>query len=289
MWTRIGILIFSLLLALTTPTRMAAASVICIFENAPPPVRHAAHRLSDYTGIPIDRAKDREHSIRVDLGAEPNPQIGAQGYTIRTSQAGNISIGANTAEGVANGVYTFLRTLMIEHRKDPFSRPWEVEEKPQFPIRAMLISPYRFGASYGFAVLSPDRWSLEEWKRYVDFMRLCNMTTLTMGSERVYHPDYPDSWREKWRYEVWKQVMDYCHQVGMRFDWFISPNLVTEQAFWDNPDKRANQEAGTWFGNGLNWTKGKDLILKNQRYTLEYFGGPGWSGSHQQRRRGVLI
>ncbi len=121
MWTRIGILTFSLLLALTTLTRMATASVISIFENAPAPVRHAAHRLSDYTGIPIDRAKDREHSIRVDLGSAPNPQIGAHGYTIRTSEVGDISIRANTAEGVANGVYTFLRTLMIEHRKNPFS------------------------------------------------------------------------------------------------------------------------------------------------------------------------
>ena len=273
MWTRIGILTFSLLLALTTLTHIATASVISLFENAPPPVRHAARRLSDYTGIPIDRAKDREHSIRVELGSAQNPKIGAQGYTIRTSGDADISIGAHTEEGVANGIYTFLRTLMIEHRKDPFSRPWAVEEKPQFPVRMMLISPYRFGASYGFAALSPDRWALDEWKQYVDFMRLCNMTTLTMGSERVYHPDYPNSWREKWRYEVWKQVMDYCHQVGMKFDWFISPNLVTEQAFWDNPDKRANQEAGTWFGNGLNWSKGKDLILKNQRYTLEYFRG----------------
>jgi hypothetical protein len=163
---------------------------------------------------------------------------------------------------------------MIEHRKDPFSRPWGVEEKPQFPIRMMLVSPYRFGASYGFAALSPDRWSFEEWKQYVDFMRLCNMTTLTMGSERMYHPDYPHSWREKWRYEVWKQVMDYCHQVGMKFNWFISPNLVTEQCFWDNPDMRAVQDTGaTWYGNGLKWSTGKDLILKNQKYTLEYFRG----------------
>ena len=104
-------------------------------------------------------------------------------------------------------------------------------------------------------------------------MRLCNMTTLTMASTRVYHPDYPHSWREKWRYEVWKRVMDYCHQVGMKFDWFMSPNLVPEQTFWDNPDKRAAQEGGAWYGNGLNWTNAKDLILKIQRYTLEYFRG----------------
>jgi len=236
-------------------------------------VRHAAHRLSDYTQIPLDQSSGQRPALRIELNPTENPRIGTQGYTIHSTKEGDISIRGNVAEGATNGVYTFLRTLMIEHRKDPFSRQWEVEEKPRFPIRMMLVSPYRFGASYGFAALSPDRWSFEEWKEYVDFMRLCNMTTLTMGSERMYHPDYPHSWREKWRYEVWKQVMDYCHQVGMKFNWFMSPNLVPEQCFWDNPDKRAVQEAGTWYGNGLNWRRGKDLILKNQKYTLEYFRG----------------
>jgi hypothetical protein len=154
--------------------------------------------LSEYTGIPENRANGQEPVIRVELNSTQNPQIGSQGYTIRSANQGEITIRGNDAEGAANGVYTFLRTLMIEHRKDPFSRKWDLEEKPQFAIRGMLVSPYRFGASYGFAALSPDRWSFEEWKEYVDFMRLCNMTTLTMGSERMYHPDYPHSWREKW-------------------------------------------------------------------------------------------
>jgi hypothetical protein len=67
--------------------------------------------------------------------------------------------------------------------------------------------------------------------------------------------------------------MDYCHQVGLRFDWLVAPNLVTEQCFWDNPDKRAAQEAGGYYGDGLSWSKGKDLILKNHRYAFEFFRG----------------
>ena len=72
-------------------------------------------------------------------------------------------------------------------------------------------------------------------------MRLCNMTTLVLASHRAYHPDYPHSERERWRYEVWKQVMHYCHQVGIKFNWYINPNLVTQQAYWDNPDLRADR------------------------------------------------
>jgi hypothetical protein len=271
--SRLAICTYLCFLAVPVTLRGAGPGVIAPYEGAPTPVSHAAHRLSDYTGIPLGQASAAGPAVRIELNSTLNPKIGQQGYKIHSEGGGDITIEGNSAEGAANGVYTFLRTLMIEHRKDPFSRPWDVQEKPQFPIRMMIVAPYRFGASYGFAALSPDRWSFEEWKEYVDFMRLCNMTTLTMGSERMYHPDYPNSWREKWRYEVWKQVMEYCHQVGMKFDWFISPNLVTEQSFWDNPDKRALGEAGNWYGNGLNWSQGKDLILKNQRYTLEYFRG----------------
>lgn len=267
--TKIGILAFFLPLSILAQVNAASISV---YESAPTPVRHAIHRLSDYTGIPTDQASGDRRSIRIELGSTENPKIGTQGYTIRSNQEGDISIRGNTAEGAANGVYTLLRTLMIEHRKDPFTRKWDIEEQPKFSVRVMLVAPYRYGASYGFAALSPDRWSFEEWKEYVDFMRLCNMTTLTMASTRMYHPDYPHSWREKWRFEVWKQVMDYCHQVGMKFNWFMFPNWVTEQAYWDNPDKRV-QRYSAWRGSALNWTKAKDLILRDNKFLFEYFRG----------------
>jgi hypothetical protein len=266
------IAILFLISAFAVPGRGASA-VISYYRAAPSPIRHAAQRLSQYTGIAVDRAPGSARSVRIELNSTPNARIGPQGYTIRSAKESTITIRGNEAEGATNGVYTFLRLLMIEHRKDPFSRKWDLEEKPHFAIREMQVAPYRFGAPYGFAELSPDRWSLKQWKEYVDFMRLCNMTTLVMASQRTYDPAYPNSWREKWRYEIWKQVMDYSHQVGLKFNWYISVNQVPEQVFWDNPEKRAIQEPTFWYGNGLNWSKGKDLILKTQKYSLEYFRG----------------
>ena len=58
-------------------------------------------------------------------------------------------------------------------------------------MRSMQVAPYRFGASYGFAALSPDRWSFEQWKEYVDFMRLCNMTNLAMDRPGFTSPSIP--------------------------------------------------------------------------------------------------
>jgi hypothetical protein len=254
--------------ACVSPIAQAAGNITA-YENPPPALRHALDRLSAYTGLPVSGEADRRKSVRVELNAKKDPRIEPQGYAIRSDQSG-VVINGNDDQGAANGIYTLLRTLMIEHQKDPFARAWKVQEKPSFTVRGMLVSPYRFGASYGFAQLSPDRWSFEQWKQYVDLMRLTNMTNLTMGSTRVYDPEYPDSQREKFRYETWKQVMDYCHEIGMQFDWFMMPVLVPEQAFWDNPDKRFLNE-GAWYGNGLDWQKGKDLILKTQKYTLSYF------------------
>lgn len=266
---KITILAFFLPLASVMVVRGASLSV---YDSAPTPVRHAVYRLADYTGLPVEKTTEPGPSIRIEVNLAENPRIGTQGYTIHSNREGDISVRGNTAEGAANGVYTLLRTLMIEHRQDPFSRKWDVEEKPQFSIRAMQVATYRFGGSFGYAALSPDRWSFEEWKEYVDFMRLCNMTTLCIVSARMYHPDYPNSWREKWRFEVWKQVMDYCHQVGMKFNWMMAPNMVTEQAFWENPDKQTLAN-NAWWGSALTWNKAKDLILRDNAFMLKYFRG----------------
>ena len=67
--------------------------------------------------------------------------------------------------------------------------------------------------------------------------------------------------------------MIICHQVGLRFHWMNAPNVVSQQAFRDYPDKRAEQSALFWCGNGLNWKRGRDVILDNTRYTLQHLRG----------------
>jgi len=248
---------------------------IRLYADAPVPVRHAAHKLSDITGLSIGPSDDGGRIVEIARNLEPDPTIGEQGYAIRSCDDGTIRILGNDQEGVANGVYTLLRTLMVEHRTDPFSRTWEIVETPRFRIRGMYVAPYRFGGSYGFAVLSPDRWSLDEWIEYIDLMRLCNQTTLTLvPAGRLVHPDIPQTRRDAWRYEVWRDVMAHCHQVGMKFNWLTTPNYVPPQTFWENPSLRVEgQEAGGYFGCGLVWDQAKDLILDISRYTFEYFKG----------------
>ena len=245
---------------------------ISIYGNAPSPVRHAADRLAKYTGLFVGKGEKGKPCIRIELNKGNNSRIGKQGYTIRSSDDLTILIQGNNDEGVANGISTFLRTLMIKNLKNPFDQTWNIEEKPHFYIRGMIVAPYRFGGSYGYAVLSPDRWSVNEWIEYIDLMRLCNINRLTLvPAGRTYHPDYYQTHREKWRYEVWRDVIKYCHQVGISCTWLTCPNLVPQEVYWNNPNLRAiGQETGGYFACGLNWRKAKDLILDINRYTFEY-------------------
>ncbi len=242
---------------------------ITLYANAPAPVRHAAHKLSDYTRLPIgsDDTDSRWLDIRKD--EESHPAIGQQGYRIQSAESSPLVIRALTDEGIANGIFTLLRTLMIENRRDPFSRFWDVAEKPHFSIRTHYVAPYRFGGSYGFPILSPDRWSIDEWMEYIDLMRLCNMTTLTIAPGRVYHPDCPQTERERWRFEVWRDVIAYCHQIGMKCNLITCPSIVPQEVFWNNPELRGSQEGGGYYGWGLVWSKAKDLILDMNRYMFE--------------------
>lgn len=246
--------------------------IISIYKNASKPVRLASNKLAKYIGLSIGKQKKGGTYIRIELNKDNNNMIGKQGYTIRSSGESSIFINGNNDEGIANGVYTFLRTLMIKNLKDPFVQTWNIEEKPYFTIRGMNLAPYRFGGSYGYAVLSPDRWSIKEWMEYIDLMRLCNINKLTIvPAGRIYHPDYHQTHREKWRYELFKDVIKYCHEVGMKCNWLTGPNMVPPEAYWNNPGLRVtNQEAGGYFGCGLNWKKAKDLILDINRYTFDY-------------------
>ena len=58
--------------------------------------------------------------------------------------------------------------------------------------------------------------------------------------------------------------------MEVKFDWMMAPNMVTEQCFWNSPDKRTTAN-NAWWVNALIWAKAKDLILKNNTYTLEHF------------------
>jgi hypothetical protein len=78
--------------------------IIVVYKNAPSPVRHAAERLSTYSGLSLSTAKANAAALRIELNATKDPKIEPQGYTIQSANKG-ITVSGNDAEGAANGVY----------------------------------------------------------------------------------------------------------------------------------------------------------------------------------------
>src|SRR3990172_12601162 len=97
------LLAVGILYATSATLQGAPAGVISPYDDAPTPVRHAVHRLSDFTGFAVGKASGAELAVRIELNATQNPKLGAQGYTIRSTGGGGIAIAGKTDEGAANG------------------------------------------------------------------------------------------------------------------------------------------------------------------------------------------
>jgi hypothetical protein len=196
--------------------------------------------------------------------------LGDEGYAIVTMGKRSLDIRAQSDAGLANGVYTLLRTMLIDGLKSPFDRRWAVHERPHFRWRSMMVAPYNFGGAHGFSTFSPDMWAFKHWKLYLDYLRLFNLNVVGIYPMRLYDPEIPESWPNKDRYAIWKQAMDYAHTLGMRFTWVQTANLVHQETWWRHPELRNEREA-IWQGCALCYSKARDLIRKTQRHTFEWF------------------
>ena len=200
---------------------------------------------------------------------EAEAAIGEEGYRI-VSEGSTIHVRANTEAGLANGVYTLLRTLLVEDVASPWSRRWDVSESPHFRWRSMMVAPYNFGAAHGFSVFSPDMWAPKHWKQYLDYLRLLNMNVVGIYSMRLYDPAIEESWPNRARYAIWKEAMQYAHALGMEFTWVQTANLVHQETWWRHPELRCENEVG-WQGCSLCYSKARGLVRRTQRHTFEFF------------------
>ncbi len=241
-------------------------------QSAQRQVERACERLGEYMDVPAKPEVGAERVIMVQRFAKEARELGTEGYRITTENPSLITVRANTDGGLANGVYTLLRTLMIEDRRDPFEGNWQVEETPFFRIRSMMVAPYNFGFAHGFSILSPDRWAFKHWKQYLDFLRLCNLNRVGIYPMRAYDPQIPETIDNKWRYEVWREAMEYAHELGMEFTFVLTANFVPQELWWRYPELRCEHDT-VWAGAALCYSKARDIIRETQRYTFEFFKG----------------
>jgi len=256
-------LVLSCLLAMDV---VASEISLSVGPTSTSQVKLASQRLERYLRKQSSDAGGRIIVARLD---ESDLLIGEEGYKL-SSRESKLYVHANSEAGLANGIYTLLRTLMIEDLASPFERSWDVCDKPCFRWRSMMVAPYNFGAAHGFSVFSPDMWAGKHWRQYLDYLRLLNINVVGIYSMRLYDPAIPETWPNRQRYAIWKEAMDYAHDLGMQFTWVQTANLVHQETWWRHPELRNEHEIG-WQGCALCYSKARTLIRKTQRHTFEHF------------------
>ena len=96
-------------------------------------------------------------------------------------------------------------------------------------------------------MFSPDQWAFKHWKQYLDYLRLFNLNRVAIYPMRLYDPAIPETWPNKERYAIWKQAMDYAHDLGLKFGWVQTANHVHQETWWRHP-ALCNEHEGGWKG-----------------------------------------
>ncbi len=229
-------------------------------------VDHAAARLSaglrTWCDVPLDA------EILAGVQTPPVPGLGDEGYAIRSSLPARIEIAANSDAGAANGIYGLLMRIRTEQIRAPFSATWDSVSTPRWPDRRVGVASY----AMGMTKMTPDMWTFDEWKTYIDFVRGFNVNRLSILGLFPYHPEVPSTHKGKWRLEVQRQAIAYAHEQGMKVNVMAAYNHVPTQVFWDHPELRTDALRG-YFGLALCWSKAKDVIMKYHRYSLDFLEG----------------
>ncbi len=248
---------------LSVSSRGARAEAGAAFHSQ---VDHAATRLAErfrtWRGAP--------EGAEVQVAVEPasNPNLGTDGYTIRSTSADRIEITANTDAGAANGIYGLLMEIRLRQVVEPFAHVWDVAEAPRWGDRRVSVASY----AMGMTKMTPETWTLDDWKAYIDFIRSFNVNRLSILGLFPYHPDVPASYAGRWRMEAQRGAIDYAHEHGIKVNVMTAYNHVPTQVFWDRPELRTDAVRG-YFGLALCWSKAKDLIMKFHRQSLEFLEG----------------
>ena len=164
-------------------------------------VTHAASRFAQAFRAWQHVPEEAEVTIRTLV--PPLPELGEEGYAIRTESPSRISITANTDAGAANGIYGLLLAVRTKQIQAPFAEDWKTVEVPRWADRR--VAPASF--AMGMTKMTPETWTLDEWKAYIDFVRGFNINRITILGLFPYHPDLPSTYKAKWRMEAQRDAI----------------------------------------------------------------------------------
>ena len=141
------------------------------------------------------------------------------------------------------------------------------EEDTPFKIRGM----YLHCIPWNLTKLTADTWTFSDWKWYLELLHQagCNMLKIYIWPSQFYHPDYEETAKNQWRYEVYKKAFRYARALGMKTYVAFSNNTTPTFVWLKHPELRAAEVI--YRGMTLCWNRGKEAILPFSRYNIDYF------------------
>jgi len=224
-------LFFFLLLA--APVLAQAHYIKVPSGTAPNPTTLAATKLAAELGSSwlVDPSPPATPEIEV----VDNASLTGETYQlVKTTSSSTLFVNGGNQPAAVNGIHSLRRRLMDGTIAQPPFATMNVQVTPNFARRGVMVAPYGFGGQQGLEAFGCDQWGLEEWKKYVDYLRLLNANFLEVFPLRMWSTDH-GTFLDEARYNVWLQVLQYCQAVGMEFHYVMLVNQVSSGFWWSNP------------------------------------------------------
>jgi len=141
------------------------------------------------------------------------------------------------------------------------------EENTPFKIRGM----YLHCIPWNLTKLTADTWTFADWKWYLELLQQagCNMLKVYIWPGQFYHPEYEETAKNQWRYEIYKKAFKYARALGMKTYVAFSNNTTPPFIWLKHPELRAKEVI--YKGMTLCWNRGKESLLPFSKYIIDYF------------------
>lgn len=160
-----------------TGSFMLSAQTAIVVPSKQPALQKIAtylmEKVNPSTGFTLktSESSNGESVIEFVLNSKPNPQLGAEGYTLVINPA-KVSISANSPSGIFYGVQTFLQLLPkeIESKHLQSQVKWEVPantilDYPRFPWRGIMLDVSRHFFSKDYVMEYIDQLARYKFNR----------------------------------------------------------------------------------------------------------------------------
>ncbi|MCC6445410.1 MAG: GNAT family N-acetyltransferase [Armatimonadetes bacterium] len=140
-----------------------------------------------------------------------------------------------------------------------------------------LESPFKYRGIYLHPIpwslnrLTADTWSPADWRWYLDLLHSAgaNFLKIYVWPTQYFHPDYPETHPNEWRYRVLCGALAYARMLGLNTCVGFSNNTVPPFLWHRYPELRA--EASGFRGITFCWHRGKMKLLPLQQHLIDTF------------------